>query len=552
MKATFARLVMLGLLGSAALAAQTPAPPGQAADEVHTFTEGARYTIHHNVSLVILDGVAVDAKGNAITDLKQSEFHITEDGAPQTIRNFDVPGKYVVDPTVTIESTSDLNRLAPRAPVNIVLLDEFSTRFEDMAFARYSLKKWLDAQPVKLDTPTMLVAVSLDKFEVLRDYTQNKDEILNSLNNHFAAYPWQLHQITWSPEQYSAAHLALRRVAEATAGHPGHKTMIWIGRGFPSNRNFGQGTKVETDDESLTSRTLNELRDARVTLYTIDPAGVMIDPGSAYPSPGWFYWPFGGDQRFMAMALATGGRNFAGRNDVDAEIGTSLRDGKSFYTLTYIPPNPDTEIRKLRHIKVTIDRPGVTFISRSAYFPDGHMARTNQDGTMGRQMQAELVAAGLTNLKYDNVNFSATMSETDPNEVRIHIDGRRLSYVIPKDESQPRYTEFTVLATTFDAKHKSLKAQVATYKHTVEDAPHYGPVNRPADALFKINPDPKAVSVRFVVRIDGPGSMGSVDMPLKAGAKAESVAAEAAAQASTPTAPSKETAAPAATPPPAS
>ncbi len=80
-------------------------------------------------------------------------------------------------------------RLHPHAPVNIILLDEFNTRFEDMAFARYSLKKFLDRQPGKLSTPTMLIAVSLQNFTVLHDYTQNKDDLIQSLNHHFAAYP---------------------------------------------------------------------------------------------------------------------------------------------------------------------------------------------------------------------------------------------------------------------------------------------------------------------------------------------------------------------------
>ena len=61
-----------------------------------------------------------------------------------------------------------------------------------MAFARYSLKSWLEKQPSKLDTPTMLIAVTLEKFTVLHDYTQKKGEILEALDHHFAADPWQL------------------------------------------------------------------------------------------------------------------------------------------------------------------------------------------------------------------------------------------------------------------------------------------------------------------------------------------------------------------------
>ena len=259
---------------AAATPAQQPPPAAQPASEPN-----ATNTIRRNISLVILDGVVVDQQGKPVTDLKREEFHITEDNETQQIRNFDAPGRFTPSPDITINSTADLDHLAPRAPVNIVLLDEFNTRFEDMAFARYSLKKWLEKQPDKLDTPTMLIAVDLQHFSVLQDYTQNKDAILNALDHHFVAYPWQAHQFSWIPERYTTALYSLRRVAEATIGHSGHKNMIWLGRGFPTL----DYTRISVDGQShvrsSVQQTVNELRDARVTLYTIDPAGLMVDPG---------------------------------------------------------------------------------------------------------------------------------------------------------------------------------------------------------------------------------------------------------------------------------
>ena len=119
----------------------TPAPVTQGAPETPPPAPNAANTIHSSAQLVILDGVAVDAKGVPVTDLTQSDFHIVDDDQPQKIRNFDTPGRFTPAPDLTIDSTADLDRLAPRAPVNIVLLDEFTTHFEDMAFARYSIKK---------------------------------------------------------------------------------------------------------------------------------------------------------------------------------------------------------------------------------------------------------------------------------------------------------------------------------------------------------------------------------------------------------------------------
>ena len=217
---------------------QQPGPPGAGGQPVAS--PNGVYTIQRNARLVILDVVVKDAKGNLVTDLKADDFKVVEAKQPQTLLNFEAAGAHAVDPQVTINSTADLDRLAPKAPVNIILLDEFNTRFEDMAFARYSLKKFLSTQPDKLTTPTMLLAVSLQNFTVLNDYTQNKQAILDSLDHHFVQYPWQAQQIMWRAEIFATAFGSLMRVAEATEGHPGHKNMIWIGRGFPAvnSRNF--------------------------------------------------------------------------------------------------------------------------------------------------------------------------------------------------------------------------------------------------------------------------------------------------------------------------
>jgi VWFA-related protein len=190
--------------------------------------------------------------------------------------------------------------LAPRAPVDIILLDEFNTRFEDMAFARYSLKKFLDKQPDKLPAPTMLIAVDLQHFTVLRDYTQNKDELINALDHHFVSYPWQMHQGAWVGERYATAFITLRRVAQAVIGHPGHKNMIWIGRGFPPMRFDRMEIDATNRINNAVQDCVNVLRDARVTLYTIDPAGLQVNPGAYGGDP--MVDPFGGNYEFNRLA----------------------------------------------------------------------------------------------------------------------------------------------------------------------------------------------------------------------------------------------------------
>ncbi len=138
---------------------QSTAPPPAAPGAQPARNPDGTYTIRQSSRLVILDVVATDAKGNLVTDLKREDFHVTEAKERQAILNFEPAGAHVLSPELTINSTADLDRLAPRAPVNIILLDEFNTRFEDMAFARYSLKKFLEKQPAKLSTTMAVGAI---------------------------------------------------------------------------------------------------------------------------------------------------------------------------------------------------------------------------------------------------------------------------------------------------------------------------------------------------------------------------------------------------------
>ena len=486
--------------------------PGTAAGSTPAQNSGGTYTIQRTARLVVLDILVTDAKGNVVNDLKQQDFHVEEAGGVQDIQTFEQAGEHTPDPQISIDSTADLDRLAPRAPVNIILLDEFNTRFEDMAFARYSLKKYLDKQPAKLTAPTILIAVNLEKFTVLRDYTQSKDEILSALESHLVAYPWQQAQGAWVGERYATAFITLRRVAEAVMGHPGHKNVIWIGRGFPS-LNFAR-VSVYTQDhiESAVRSCVNILRNARITLYTVDPAGVMLHP-SEYGGGPLANDPFGGNYQFSLLAKATGGAALYGRNDVDAEIDTAIRDGSSFYTLTYRPNNPTSDLKKFRKIKVTLDRPGLTVTTREGYYTAAPPQPVDPENP-SRRLIADLVAADTSTMVYDGIPISLMASPADPDSYTVHVDAKGLSWA-PATDTQPRRTDLILMVSTFDSKGKELKREARTIgANAPPTVPPTGRLERSVDISYKMDHNPKAVRARFVVRATSSGRIGTADVVL--------------------------------------
>ncbi len=110
---------------SVAPAPQPPASP-ESAQESPATPDGSNptqnsngpFTIQQTVRLVVLDMVVTDAKGNVVTNLNRENFHVEEEGQPQEIQNFELAGAHTIDPQLTIDSTADLDKLAPRAPVN--------------------------------------------------------------------------------------------------------------------------------------------------------------------------------------------------------------------------------------------------------------------------------------------------------------------------------------------------------------------------------------------------------------------------------------------------
>jgi VWFA-related protein len=494
---------------------QQPASPSTAQVQngsQPTKESNGTYTIQRTARLVVLDMVVIDAKGNIVKDLKRDDFHVEEAGEPQTILNFEETGAHALDSELTINSTADLDRLAPRAPVNIILLDEFNTRFEDMAFARYSLKKYLEKQPDKMTTPTLLIAVDLQHFTVLRDYTQNKEEIISALDHHFAAYPWQAHQGAWIGERYATAFMTLRRVAQAVVGHPGHKNMIWIGRGFPPFSFTNAPIDAENRVASAVQDCVNVLRDARVTLYTIDPAGLAVDPG-VYGSAAAFNDPFGGNYQFNRLSKATGGRALYGRNDVDAEIGTAIQDGSNFYTLTYRPANNSMDPHKFRKIKVTLDRPGLSVITREGYYLQYGPAPVNPQNP-SRRLVADLISADTSTMVYDGVPVTLQPSPTDRDSFTVHIDARGLAWTYATD-TEPRHTEVVLVVSTFDHKGKELKRDGKVIKVSAPSSvPPTGRLERSLDVDYKLDHNPKAVRARFTIRVAASGRIGTADAVL--------------------------------------
>jgi VWFA-related protein len=213
---------------------------------------------------VILDAVVTDKKGNVVTGLTRNDFAIREDNAPQQIRSFDAVTAGI--------STEDAT------PHTILLVDELNTRFEDMAYTRYSVNLLLHRDGVKLDQPTALYILGNDGLHVLQGFTRDPAAIDAALRSHKAVLPWRMqHNFYFGLERINVSMSALQQIAIASTGVPGHKNIVWISPGLPI---FG-ALQMNADAEKQLFDSIRHLSDqllkARVSIYSVDPRGVQVN-----------------------------------------------------------------------------------------------------------------------------------------------------------------------------------------------------------------------------------------------------------------------------------
>lgn len=485
-----------------------------------------------NSRLVVLDVVVTDKSGQLVEDLRQDDFTIHEDKQPQKIFSFEAPAQHHLAQNVEINSTADLAK-APEAPVTLLVLDELNTSFEDMSYAREQLKKYLNQQPETLPEPTALFAATNTGFDVLGDYTRNRQALLTVLGSHMPQYPWRMAMGektgAAAVERLAMALGTLEQIGKAMAGHPGRKNLIWVGRGFPSVDVSGS---VDISDqqaatiEGAVQKVIDILRDARVTITTIDPtvnAVSTIDIESAEDlvtsenENGED--PFQGEVNFALLAPATGGRVYQSRNDVGAEIGAAERDGDNYYTLSYMPTGASDQAAAYRQIVVTVDRPGLVVRTRSGYYaqPDTSVPASTANSQDLKNFKAELAfelgSAANGSLQYTTLPASVSAVSGQPGTFIVHVDSHVLGW--QGLDSEMSQAEITLLVASFDGHNKMLTHKASEMTARIRTA-NFG-TSQPATADFVVTatiPE-RAVRLRFVVRDAHNGKLGTVDYLLK-------------------------------------
>jgi VWFA-related protein len=476
-----------------------------------------RTVLRVSYRLVVVDVVVLDEAGHPVSNLDRSQFEITENGVPQQIKAFDPPLAYSMTASSApiVHGTADLGKIGD-APVDILVLDELNNSFSDAANGRLQMLSFLQKQPEVLPVPTQLLAAGESRFQMLHDYTQSRDELLKSVEKHFASHPvQQLDSVGLLVETLGI----LSQIAESSEGTRGRKNILWVGSGYPMVNTMLLPISSEAILQDAIRRVTDRMLDARVALTLIDPKGIQeVDQGgenfatmddmSAGIAP--VTGPFTGSLDFGTFAIATGGQILANRNDVAAEIGHSADNSQIYYTLAYSPttgtPGNDNPAA-YRKIRIHLKDRSLRAVARDGYFPeeDAIDPPPTASQPLPAVLKFDLLSAAKTRLHYNGITVRA---EKTASGYTLSIARSQLKWV--EQSAGSRIAEMTLIIAFYNDRDKLLQSRAIELKQTMNPPPG-ARISPEVKLALPLAPPPTTERVRFVVRDAGSGVMGTAD-----------------------------------------
>lgn len=529
------------LLPALALLAQDQTPP----------------TIRVTTRLVQVNVVVHDKKGEPISDLKQEDFTILDKGKEQKVAVFavdsiDAPPKAwpALPPNIF---SNRVQRADTPTSTTVILFDGLNTRFQDQAYARRQIVKFLGEIQPRDRVALYLLGGNL---RVLHDFTNNPDHLVQALSKYRGRISGELDAADPAPRESTGnddldrflnntdqvisdfynvnkAHLTLDAM-EAIAHHlamlPGRKNLVWVSAGFPFTLGLEPGD-FSGDNPSREHRTFSEetarvaraMNDANIAIYPVDARGLVTNPNMsasisapmAAPNPRMriqspkTFVPANLDT-MQILADRTGGRAFYNTNDLTSAVRNAVNDGRVTYTLGFYPATDDWD-GKFHEIKVKVARSGVDVRYRK-----GFLAFTAQTPD-AKEIKAEIKNAIETPLEATGIGVNARTDPVDkpkPGSLQITTQIDQANVVL--QQQNDRWTGVLELGwVQFAADGKLLNVETQVVNMNLKKDRYDEFQKRGLIFTKVIQPMEGAYSLRIVVVDHATGNTGSLQFPVK-------------------------------------
>jgi VWFA-related protein len=387
-------------------------------------------TLHASTQLVVVDVVVTDKNRKPIHGLKASDFTLSEENAPQTIKHFE---EHTALTTADATKFPALPKMPPgiftnytpepvNGAVNVLLFDVLNTPVTSQMYVRQQLLAHLNStapgariaifgltshltilQGFTTD-PAVLKAIASKNFgkssPLLQDAVggggiQNSQaDTLEDMGEVPADIVANVRQFETETQSYQVQLRvkytldAMNQLARYLSSIPGRKNLIWFSGSFPISISPDLSIKdpfaVVANSEDEFRDTVNLFARSQVAVYPVDARGLVNSPvydaattrnyarnPSRMPQDlNKFTDDTAAEHNTMdQMAEGTGGHAFYNTNGLTQAVAAALDEGSNFYTLTYTPANPNRN-GEFRKIKVQLARQGFNLAYRHGYYAD--------------------------------------------------------------------------------------------------------------------------------------------------------------------------------------
>lgn len=349
MRSVFFRVSVLCV----ALVGSWPALPQQ---KTEALPDASANSSGHQLNL---DVVVTPKSGDPVGGLGQADFKVFDNKVERPITSFAAVS-------------------GPEAPVEVILLiDAVNTGFDNVAFERGEIDKFLAGEGVQLAHPLTLAVLTDTGIQIQPQGSRDVGDLKAELDQYTVA----LRSIRRSAGFYGAEDRltislqALGRLISREGQQPGRKVILWVSPGWP----LVSGPEVE-----LTTKERNQLfaeiqslstslRQARITISSIDPLGSSEDPRRSQ-----YYRVFlngitkagnvdEGDIALQVLATQSGGLALTGNNDISSLLRRAWADSLSYYEVGF-ESAPGNHPGEYHRVDVKVDKPGLVARTRTGYY----------------------------------------------------------------------------------------------------------------------------------------------------------------------------------------
>jgi VWFA-related protein len=406
------------------VAAQTPAQQPQSSKE-----NPGLYKMRVESELVLVNVVARDKQGKPITDLKQSDFTLLEDGKPQKISSFDFenldtrplpastgPAQQTANGPVTpakpILTTKDADQALSNKRVIVLFFDLSSMAPDETERAMQAARKYVQTKMTSADLIAIVTLASSLRLD--QDFTSDQAQLLRVLNRFSHSEGQGMdngstgdadgieesgNAYTPDETEYNQFNTdrklqALQSISQILGKFNQKKSLIYFSSGV---------TQTGIENQAALRGAINTAIKANVAIYTLDARGLEAQPpgGSAATASlrGTAMYSgaavqnsldanFASQETLTTLSGDTGGKAFLDTNDLGQVFDRVQRDTSVYYVLGYKSSSPLRDGR-YRHIQVKVNRPGLNLEFRKGYYAPKDFQHFNAEDKQ-QQMEDEL------------------------------------------------------------------------------------------------------------------------------------------------------------------